>query len=461
MQMSLPEMPSGEGPSPRWLSLLPPFLRNRIIHRPNLQKILINAGWLFGDKILRMGMGLLVGVWVARYLGPEQFGLLNYAIAFVALFTAFANLGLNGIVVRDLVQDPSTAETTMGTAFVLTALGGLSAFGLLLLAIGYARPNDELAKSIVVLLSLLMVLKATDAVRYWFESQVQYKYVVWMENGVFLVISAVKIVLILTHAPLMAFVWAILAEALAVAMGLLGMYAWKGGKLISWRCRFTRAKVLLKDSWPLILSGLAIMVYMRIDQIMLGQMLGDESVGIYTVAVRISEIWYFIPMAIAASVFPSVIEAKKKSDVLYHARLQRLFNLLVLVALVVAILMTFLSEWIVTFLFGAAYNQAGSVLAIHIWAGIFVFLGVASTNWFLIEGLQRYSFYRTLSGAFVNVGLNLILIPKFGVIGAAWATVVSQACASMFFNVFNSKTRPVFFMQCKSFFIIGSLSKRT
>jgi PST family polysaccharide transporter len=115
----------------------------------------------------------------------------------------------------------------------------------------------------------------------------------------------------------------------------------------------------------------------------------------------------------------------------------------------------------VTLLFGTAYQQAGSVLAVHIWAGIFVFLGVASANWFLIEGLQRYSFYRILSGAVVNVGLNLILIPKFGVIGAAWATVVSQAGANTFFNVFNSKTRPLFFMQCKSCFIIGSFSKRT
>lgn len=454
-------MPNGENKAPRWLVLLPPFLRSRIIHRPNLQKILINTGWLFGDKILRMGMGLLVGVWVARYLGPEQFGLLNYAVAFVALFTSVATLGLNGIVVRDLVQDPSMAETTMGTAFMLSVLGGLSAFGLSLLAISYARPNDDLAKFIVVLLSLLMVLKATDVVRYWFESQVQSKYVVSIENGVFLVFSTVKIGLILASASLIAFVWAILAEALIVAVGLMGMYAWRGGKLSAWRSRFTRAKTLLKDSWPLILSGLSIMVYMRIDQVMLGQMLGDESVGIYSAAVRISEVWYFIPMAIVASVFPSIIEAKKKSEALYYERLQKLLNVMVMLALAVAIPMTFLSDWVVTLLFGTAYHQAGSVLAVHIWAGIFVFLGVASGTWFLIEGLQRYSFYRILSGAVVNVGLNLILIPKFGVIGAAWATVVSQAGANTFFNVFNSKTRPLFFMQCKSCFIIGSFSKRT
>lgn len=459
MQMSPPEMPDGEEPSPRWLTLLPLFLRSKIAHRPNLQKILVNTSWLFGDKILRMGVGLLVGVWIARYLGPEQFGLLNYALAFVALFTAVSNLGLYGIVVRDLVQDPTSADTTMGTSFTLQALGGLCAFGLALLSIIYVRSNDSLSKLMVALLALLMVVKATDVVRYWFESKVQSKYVVWTENGVFLVFAAVKIGLVVAGATLMAFVWTLFAEGLLVAVGLLGVYAWQGGNISAWRCRFSRAKTLLKDSWPLLLSGLAIMVYMRIDQIMLGQMLGDESVGIYSAAVRISEVWYFIPMTITASVFPSIIKVKKTNEAKYYQRLQKLYDIMVLLALAVAIPMTFLSEFVVTLLFGNAYIQAGSVLSIHIWAGIFVFLWVASGRWFIIEGLQKYAFYRNLLGAIVNVSLNLILIPKFGIIGAAWATVVSLACVSIFFNAFNSKTRPVFFMLFKSFLIFRIFRK--
>ena len=461
MQTSLPEIPGSEKPSPRWLTLLPPFLSSKIAHRPNLQKILVNTSWLFGDKILRMGVGLFVGVWIARYLGPEQYGLLSYAFAFVTLFTAVASLGLNSIVVRDLVQDPSTAETAMGTAFVLSVLGGFSAFGLSLLAISYARPNDELAKFIVVLLSLLMVFKATDVARYWFESQVQSKYVVWMENAVFLAVSTVKIGLIIAVAPLMAFVWAMFAESLIVAVGLLGVYAWRGGNLTAWHFQFARAKVLLNDSWPLILSGLAIMVYMRIDQIMLGQMLGDESVGIYSAAVRISEVWYFIPVVISASVFPSIIEAKKQGETLYYERLQKLSALMLLMALTGAIPMTFLSDWIIIFLFGNAYQLAGSVLSIHIWSGLFVFLGLTNGKWFIIEGLQRFYFYRTLFGAVLNIGLNLIMIPKFGIIGAAWATVVSQMCSNVLLNIFSRKTRIIFFIQCKSFLALGNLLKRS
>ena len=440
----------------RLLKFLPVKLRRNLEQRRGLTNILNNITWLFFDKFIRMGVGLLVGVWIARYLGPEQFGLMNYALAFVALFAAVANLGLNSIVVRDLVQDPANANTSMGTSFVLSVLGGFSAFCLSLLAINYARPDDELAKVIVVLLSLLMVFKATDVVRYWFESQVQSKYVVWMENGTFLVFAAIKIGLIIAEAPLMAFIWALFAESLLVSTGLIIVYALQGGQLRAWRARINRAKNLIKDSWPLILSGLAIMVYMRIDQIMLGQMLGDESVGIYSAAVKISEVWYFIPMTIVASVFPSIIEVKKQGEARYYQRLQKLSGLMLLLALAGAIPMTFLSDWIIGLLFGNAYQLAGSVLAIHIWSGLFVFLGLASGKWFIIEGLQKYYFYRTISGAFVNVGLNLFMIPKFGIIGAAWATVVAQLCSNILFNIFNRKTRVIFFIQCKSFLAIGN-----
>lgn len=443
------------------LRFLPAGLCRKIEHRHGLMRIINNISWLFFDKFLRMGVGLVVDVWIVRYLGPDQFGLFSYSIAFVALFTIISSLGLYQIVVRDLVQDPTATGTTMGTAFTLQVLSGLCAFGLALMAIIYIRPNDAMAQLIVLLLALPMVVRSIDVVRYWFESQVQAKYVVWTENLIFIVFAAVKIWLILAKAPLIAFVWAIFAEGLLVSAGLMILYALRGGQIRVWMFRIGRAKILLKDSWPQMFSSIAIMVYMRIDQIMLGQMLGDKSVGIYSAVVGISEVWYFIPVAITASVLPSLIESKKKNETLYYGRLQKLLNWVVILALAVAIPMTFLSTWIVTLLYGPAYQQAGPVLAVHIWAGIFVFLGVASGPWFLIEGLLRFNFYRAVLGMVVNVGLNFVLIPKFGVIGAAWATVMSQACASMFFNALYSKTRQVFLMQCKSFLIIGNFFKKT
>jgi PST family polysaccharide transporter len=200
------------------------------------------------------------------------------------------------------------------------------------------------------------------------------------------------------------------------------------------------------------LSGMAIMVYMRIDQIMLGQIMGDKSVGIYSAAVRISEIVYFIPMSIAASAFPAIIEIKKESEALYYQHLQKLYDIMVVLALVIALPVTFLSDWMVALLFGNAFIEAGPVLAIHVWAGIFVFLGVAGSKWYIVENLQRISLVNSSLGALANIALNFILIPHWGVIGAAWATVVSYAIVAYVSDSFTSKTRVVFLMKSKSLF---------
>jgi PST family polysaccharide transporter len=438
------------GKSPLWLRLLPAPLRARIEHRFGLRRALINTGWLFGDRLLRMGVGLVVWMLMARYLGPGQFGSLNYALAFVSLFGAVASLGLNGIVVRDLVEEPEDAGTTLGTALVLQLAGGLLAFCAAVALIGLIRPDDSLVRLMVILLGSLMVFKATDVVKYWYESQVQSKYVVWVENSAFLLFAVVKILLILVQAPLIAFVWTLFAEGVFVSIGLLGMYAWREGSLHTWKGRARRAGQLLRDSWPLTLSALAVMAYLRIDQIMIGQMMGDDAVGIYSAAVRISEVWYFIPMAIVASVFPAIIEARKQEKSVYLQRLQKLYDLMVLLALLVAVPVTIFADGIMLALFGEAYQAAGAVLAVHIWAGVFVFLGVASSKWFLIENLQNHAFYRTALGLLVNVASNLLLIPKYGVMGAAIATLLSQVVAAWLYDAIQKSTRPSFVLKTGS-----------
>lgn len=441
------------------MNLIPNFIHRRIAHRPNLVKIVDNIGWLFIDKLLRMGVGLFVGVWVARYLGPEQFGLLNFALAFTGLFGAIATLGLQGIVVRDIVRDPECARLTLGTAAVLQLLGGLLSYLLILGAIAYLRPDDALARSIVAILGAMMLLKAGQIAVYWFESQVQSKYTVWVQNGVFLVFALIKFGLILQQAPLIAFVWAMLAEAVVVALILLMVVGWRGPALGSLRVSVARGVTLLRDSWPLILSAIAVTVYMKIDQLMLGQMIGDEAVGIYSAAVRISEVWYFIPMAIVASVFPAILEAKKRSETQYYARLQRLYDLMVIISVSVAVPMTFLATPIVTLLFGDAYSESGPVLAIHIWASVFVFLGVASGKWFLTENRQMLSLQRTALGAIANAGLNLWLIPLYGPVGAAIATVISYTVAALFADLFQSVTRKMFLMKLSALNIIAVLER--
>jgi O-antigen/teichoic acid export membrane protein len=404
-------------------------------------------GWLFFDKILRMGVGVLVGVWVARHLGAEQFGLYSYAVAFVGLFGAIAGLGLQSIVIRDIIRDPTCRDETLGTAAVLQMVGGFLSYGCILGAIYWLRTDDTMAKLLVAILGSVVLLKASEVAAYWFESQVMSKYTVWVQNGIFLIFSSVKVALIFNQATVASFAWAAMAEALAAAIFMLVLLSFRGSKIRDLRASLARTKSLLSASWPLLLSGMTIMIYMKIDQIMLGQMLGDEAVGIFSAATRISEIWYFVPMAVVASVFPAILEAKKQSEELYYARLQRLYDLMVFLAVAVALPMTFLATPIVIMLFGEAYRAAGSVLAIHIWAAVFVFLGVASGQWLLAENRQSLSLQRSAIGMLINVSLNYVLIPNFGPMGAASATVFSQAVAAWLFDIANPATKKMFYMK--------------
>ncbi len=438
--------------TPRWIGFIPSPLRRKIEGRPNLQVILENTTWLFTDKLLRMAVGLLVGVWVARYLGPGQYGLLGFAGAIVALFGGVATLGLDEILVRDLIKDPDGAPDILGSAFTLRLLGGSIGFLLALLSVFFLRPQENLAGVVVAILGFAMIINLTGIVRFWFESRVQSKYTVWVQNGTFLVLSAVKIAMILIKASFLAFVWVAFAEITISTIGLYVVYQCLGGNVFSWRATIARSKNLLQNSWPLALSGLAIMLYMRIDQIMLGQMVSDDAVGIYSAALRISEIWYFIPVLICSSVFPTIIKAKKRDERAYNQHFQMLFDLVTLIAICIALPMTFLSSKLALLLFGPAFSSSGPVLAIHIWAGVFVFSGVVSSKWFLVEELQKLFFIRSIIGCLVNISLNFLLIPRFFAIGAASATVISQAMASVLMNAFYCKTRPVFFMQIKAFY---------
>lgn len=434
----------------KWLSALPIFLKKRIEGRHNLQKILGNTGWLFFDKILRMGVGLIVGVWVARYLGPEQFGAFNFAIAFVALFGAFASLGLDGIVVRDIVREPERKYEILSSAFILKLCGGCVAFLLSFAAIFIMRPAESQTHWLVGIIAAGMIFQAFDAIDLWFQSQVKSKYTVIAKNSAFVIFALVRVLLILSKSPLTAFAWAALAEIITGAAGLAFFYLRSQSLVSLWCPKIVTARRLVKESWPLILSGLAVMIYMRIDQIMLGQMMGNKEVGLYSAALRLSEIWYFIPMAIVSSVMPSLTQARLESKEKFFLRLQQLFNNLVRIAYVIAIPMTFISTFLVTSLYGHDYSKAGLILAIHIWSAVFVFLGVGMSPWTLNEGMIKYSLIQTVGGAIVNICLNIYLIPRYGATGAATATLISQMLASFIFNVTLPELRIIFKMQLRA-----------
>ncbi len=409
----------------RWIAFLPPFIRSRLEGRPGLQKVLRNTGWLFFDKIFRMGAGLLVIVWVARYLGPEQYGLFNYACAFVALFSAIANLGLDGIVIRNIVRDPSCADGTLGTAFVLKLFGGVAALLMSVGSIILLRHGETLTHWLVGITAAGMIFQAFDTIDFWFQSQIQSRYVVYARNTAFTLVALIKIALILAKAPLIAFVWAGLAEIAIGSMGLVVVYQARGQNIKTWLANLTYGRNLLRDSWPLILSGIMIMIYMRIDQVMIGNMVGNAEVGIYSAAVRLAEAWYFIPMTVVGSVFPSIVEAKAISEELFYGRLQKLYNLMALMAYIVALPITVMSGWLVTLLFGAAYARAGPMLSVLIWAGLFVNLGVARSSFLTTMNWTKVHFMTVSLGCIVNVALNYLLIPVYGGMGAVVASCIA------------------------------------
>ncbi|WP_349676625.1 MULTISPECIES: flippase [unclassified Methylophaga] len=420
-------------------------------HR-GLRRYLENTTWLMAERLLRVVIGLFVGIWVARYLGPAQFGLYNYAQSFVFLFSVISTLGLDGVVVRELVNDDTKRNILLGTAFGLKLIGAILIFPILA-GIFIFIEHDLYTKLIIFIIAGSLIFQSFNVIDYYYQSKVQSKYVA-IANSISLGVSSLtKVVLILNNAPLISFVWVIVFDTAVLCLGLLVSYRYVSElNPREWYFDRVMAKSLIKSSLPLAFSGLVASIYMKIDQVMIKNIMGDEAVGVYAAAVRLSEAFYFIPMIIANSLFPAVLNAKKVSLDLYYTRLQRLYTFIVWSAVIISAFMTYTSDWLITILFGEEYMAATDVLKIHIWASVFVYLGVVSGSWYLSENLQSLAFLRTFYGMLINIILNFSLVPVYGIGGAAFATLISYAVAGFFFDFFTKKTRVTFYMKLKAFF---------
>lgn len=428
----------------------PGYIRRRLSASPGFSKILANIGWLTIGKLLQMMVGVLVGVWVARYLGPAEFGQISYALAFVGLVAPLASMGVDSLAVRDLVREPEEKDEILGTIFVLKLFGGCLVLPIVFILVTFFPPEQPLTRWLVLIVATGMVFQSFNVIDLWFQSQVSSKATVITNISVLFLSTVIKVGLILTEAPLIAFALAGLAEIILGSLGLVAAYRIHRKYIVRWRMRRSRAVQLLSEGWPLILSSFTISIYMRIDQVMLGNMLGEQSVGVYASALKVSEAWYFVPLILTQSVSPAIIKARGISEELYYQRLQQLFTLLAAISYSIAITMTFLSDEFMTLLYGQMYASAGSILAIHIWTGVFVSLGVVRNLWVINEGHTRFSFYATAVGALVNVGLNLILIPKYAGVGAAIATVLSQCTAALLTTPLVQQGQKIFGLQLRA-----------
>ena len=313
--------------------------------------------------------------------------------------------------------------------------------------------SDATTNFYIFIIAAGLLFQSFEVIEFYFQSQVLAKYVSFCKVIQLAISSLLKIYLVLTECQLIWFVILSLFDTVTLAISLF--IAYRNQKNTNFYKYFDlrKAKSLLKDSWPLILSSIVIMFHMRIDQVMIKEILGEYEVGIYSAAVRLSEVWYFLPVMIPSSLFPSIINAKKQSEALYYERLQRLYTFMVWIAIGIALPMTFFSDKLVNLLYGVAYSEAGGVLKVHTWAGVFVFLSSVFGRYLIIENLTKINFYRVFYGVSINVFLNLIFIPKFGVVGSAYATLFSLFIINIIYDVFNIVLRKQLIMKMKAFFV--------
>jgi O-antigen/teichoic acid export membrane protein len=422
-------------------------------------KYLKNTGWLFLARVGSLGIKILAGIAVANYLGKTANGILNYPIVFVTFFLAAAALGLDGFVTRELISQPEKKNKLLGTAFRMRLLAGIIIVPLTWLIYTLFRgSNGDIPVSYILIASCIGITQSLSIIDSYFQSRVQGKYVMMVQVTGNLLSAGIKLILIFVSAPLIWFIWTLLSDAAILALGYLIAYRAKGNHTEEWEYERSLARYLLKHSWPLAFSAILVTVYMKIGQLMVEIFLGVGALGIYSTVVNWSESWYFIPVAIVTSVFPAIMNARRDDQLRYQKRLTDMYDLMVLISISIAVFMSFASTFIYQYFYAAEFAEGAKILTIHIWAGVFVFLGSASGQYLVAEGYTRFSLYRTAAGALVNIVLGFFWIPLYGLQGAAFATLIAYFSATFFILVFP-ETRKQGINMLKSLFLISLFQK--
>lgn len=408
----------------------------------------INTFYLFIDKLLLSSVNLIVWLSVMRYLGPEHSGIMNYSLSVVFLFSILADFGMETVIVREIVREEQKQELLMGSCFVFRLLVS----GLVILLIAFITYNQEkIIRDFIMVISLRFLFRAFRNIDYYFQANVISKYVVYARAiSLSFVVIACGLAFFF-RMPLIAFAWVLLIESVILHICLAILYRKISNiNLAAWQCSWKCIRGFIKDCMPLLISGAAISIYMRIDQIMIKEFLGLTEVGYFSAAVRISEVVYAIPIVIAGSLFPAIVKAKEKGKNIYYVNLEFIFCLTFWLSIASSLTVMLFSPFWVNLLLGKEFAPAVNIIFLYIWSSVFVFWGVVRSKWAVVENFQRYIMWYTILGAILNVVLNLILIPFLGIQGAALATIVSQAIAAVFSSLLHPKTRPIFFLQLKS-----------
>lgn len=393
----------------------------RVLLKSKLAK---NTIWIIFERIIQMIISLIVGSLSARYLGPSNYGLINYGASIVALFTAITKLGLDGVIVKEYVNRKNENGTLIGTAIIMRTISSIISMLLIYITVLVLKPNNTLIHLLTLLQSISLLFQSFEIFDLWFQSNLNSKYTSIAKSLAYIVVSVYKIFLLVSSKSVIWFSFSTTLDYALIFIILSIMYKKNNGQKLTFSKN--TAKLLFKQSYQFILSGLMVTLYMQMDKIMIGNMIDDLNVGLYSAATTICTLWAFIPEAIINSFRPVIYELKNKSEELYLKRLKLLYSIIFWLGILFCTFIVVFSKYIILILYGKNYLNAQTTLVIAVWYTSFAYVGVARNIWIVSENKNKYAKSFTIIGAIVNLVLNLIFIPKYGINGAAIATLFSQ-----------------------------------
>ncbi len=407
------------------------------------RKYFKNTGWMFGAKVISLAVSFLTTVFVARELGPENYGQLSYAVSFVSLFSFIATMGLDQVLFRDLIKYPEKRNAYLGSAFTIKTISSFLAVALCFATAFYIN-NKDVSGVLIFIIASSFIFNAFQIISNEFQAMVKAKYPSLISLLVVVILNALKIIVIVFGKGVIYLAFILLLESLLYAAFYILLYRWKLNKKITdWFFDKKIAISLIKDSWPMIFSSAFALIYARIDQVMIKNIMSAGSVGLYDAAVRISEAWYFVPNIIITSFLPAIINAKKTSEASYLIRWKKLFDLLIIISLFVAICVTVLSPFIIHIFYGSSFSGSVNILKIYIWSSVAMAVIGLLNSYLIAENFRKILFWSSFSAMIFNVLLNILFIPKYGIIGAAWATFISYGLVPISMLFFRNSRKVV------------------
>ncbi len=384
-----------------------------------------NAGWLVGEKIIQMLISLVVSLLTARYLGPSNYGLINYATSFTAFFASFCTLGINSLLVKEFVDKPEQEGMVLGTTLVLRGVSSLLSAVTIIAIVSVIDRDEPTTILVVALCSLGLVFQVFNAFKYWFQRHLKSKFTAIATFAAYVITAAYRVTLMITGKNVVWFALATSVDYICVAVLLMVFYKRCAGQGMGFSWQY--GKELLSRSKHFILSGLMVAIYGQTDKLMLKQMLDLSQTGFYSTATAVNSMWCFVLSAIIDSMYPSVMEAHKAGDeALFAKKNRQMYAVVFYVSMAVAVLFNIFAELVIYVLYGKAYMPAAMPLRIVSWYTAFSYLGVAREAWVVSKNRQKHLIKIYACAAVGNVILNFFLIPVWGANGAALASLISQ-----------------------------------